>query len=150
LPVNAATSVRRDGVRFARMPVDPSRVRDVPLFAELTDKERAEVAHKMEARHVEAGRHLTTEHGAGYFFFVIEEGTAEVSHDGVVVATLGPGDFFGEAAILETTRRTADVIATTDMTLLEMFGADFAVLHAHSPAVKAAIEAAMAQRLPSS
>jgi CRP-like cAMP-binding protein len=132
------------------MPVDASRIREVPLFAELTDDERAEVAHKLDERHVDAGRHLTTEHGAGYFFFVIEAGTAEVSHDGVVVATLGPGDFFGEAAILETTRRTADVIATTDITLLEMFGADFAVLNAHSPAVKAAIDAAMAQRLPSS
>ena len=132
------------------MPVDPSRIRDVPLFAELTDDERAEVAHKLDERHVEAGRHVATEHGAGYFFFVIEDGTAEVSHDGVVVATLGPGDFFGEAAILETTRRTADVIAATEMTLLEMFGADFAVLNAHSPAVKAVIDAAMAQRLPSS
>jgi CRP-like cAMP-binding protein len=131
------------------MPVDPSRIRTVPLFADLSDEERAEIAHKLDERHVEQGRHLTTEHGAGYFFFVIEQGTAEVSHDGVVVATLGPGDFFGEAAILETTRRTADVIAVTEMTLLEMFGADFAMLNAHSPAVKAAIDAAMAQRLPS-
>src|SRR5436190_23337863 len=131
------------------MAVDPSRIRDVTLFADLTDDELAAVAQKLDERHVEQGRHLTTEHGSGYFFFVIDQGTAEVSHDGVVVATLGPGEFFREAAILETTRRTADVIAATDMTLLEMFGANFAVLNAHSPAVKAAIDAAMAQRLPS-
>jgi CRP-like cAMP-binding protein len=129
------------------MAVDASRIRDVPLFAELTEAEREAVAAKLSERHVEAGRHLSTEGGAGYFFFVIESGTATVSHDDEVVATLGPGDFFGEAAVLETTRRTATVIAVSDMVVLEMFGADFAVLHAHSPAVKATIDRAMSERL---
>ena len=130
------------------MAVEASRIRDVPLFAELTEGEREAIAEKLSERHVEAGRHLSTEGGAGYFFFVIESGTATVSHGDEVVATLGPGDFFGEAAVLETTRRTATVIAVTEMTLLEMFGADFAVLHAHSPAVKATIDRAMSERLP--
>jgi CRP-like cAMP-binding protein len=130
------------------MAVDASRIRDVPLFAELTEGEREAIAEKLSERHVEAGRHLSTEGGAGYFFFVIESGTATVSHGDEVVATLGPGDFFGEAAVLETTRRTATVIAVTEMMLLEMFGADFAVLHAHSPAVKATIDRAMSERLP--
>jgi CRP-like cAMP-binding protein len=130
------------------MAVDPSRIRTVPLFAELSEEERVAVAEKMSERHVEAGRHLSTEGGAGYFFFVIETGTAEVSHGDDVVATLGPGDFLGEAAVLETTRRTATVTAVTDMVVLEMFGADFAVLCADSPAVKATVDRAMAERLP--
>src|SRR5437660_5062841 len=104
------------------MAVDPSRVRDVPLLAALSDDERARVAEKLNERHVGAGRHLSTEGGAGYFFFVIESGSAEVTHGDAVVATLRTGDFFGEAAILQTTRRTATVTAVTDMMLLEMFG----------------------------
>ena len=130
------------------MAVDPSRIRDVPLFAGLTEEERAAVAQKLNERQIKEGRRLSTEGGSGYFFFVIETGSATVSHGDTVVATLGPGDFFGEAAILETTRRTADVTAATDMTVFQMFGADFAVLNAQSPAVKAAIDAAMAERLP--
>jgi CRP-like cAMP-binding protein len=132
------------------MAVDPARIRGVPLFAPLSDDEQARVAQKLNERHVDAGKHLSNEGGAGYFFFVIESGTADVAHGDNVVATLGPGDFFGEAAILETLRRTATVTAATDMMVLEMFGADFAVLCAESPAVKAAIDAAMAERLPSS
>ncbi|HXY92899.1 MAG TPA: cyclic nucleotide-binding domain-containing protein [Acidimicrobiia bacterium] len=130
------------------MGVDPSRIRDVPLFADLSGEERSAVATKLNERDAHEGQRLSTEGGAGYFFFVIESGTATVSHGDAVVATLGPGDFFGEAAILETTRRTATVTAATDMVLLEMFGADLAVLNAELPTVHAAIEAAMAQRLP--
>src|SRR5262245_41850863 len=130
------------------MAVDAARIREVPLFAELSDAEREAVAEKLSERHVGAGHHLSTEGGAGYFFFVIDTGTCTVSHGDDVVATLGPGDFLGEAAVLETTRRTATVTAQTDMVVLEMFGADFAMLHAHSPAVKATIDRAMAERLP--
>ena len=91
---------------------------------------------------------MSSEGGAGYFFFVIESGTVDVAHGDDVVATLGAGDFFGEAAILETTRRTATVTATSPVILLEMFGADFAVLNAQSPSVHAAIERALQERLP--
>ena len=112
------------------MAVDASRIREVPLFAELSDDELAATAEKLSERHVAAGERLSTQGGAGYFFFVIESGTVDVSHGDDVVATLGPGDFFGEAAILETTRRTATVTAASDVTVLEMFGADLAVLNA--------------------
>jgi CRP/FNR family transcriptional regulator, cyclic AMP receptor protein len=130
------------------MAVDASRIREVPLFAELTDEELAGVAQKLSERRVDEGHRLSNEGGSGYFFFVIESGTLDVSHGDNVVATLGPGDFFGEAAILETTRRTADVTATSPVTLLEMFGADFAVLDAQSPSVHAVIERALKERLP--
>jgi CRP-like cAMP-binding protein len=131
------------------MPVEPARIAGAPLFAELSDAQRRAVADKLEERHVAAGRALTTEHGGGYFFFVIDEGTADVSNanDGVV-ATLGPGDFFGEAAIFKTRRRTATVAANTDMTVFAMFGADFALLTEQIPQLHATIDAAIAERLP--
>jgi CRP-like cAMP-binding protein len=130
------------------MAVDVARIQNVPLFADLTAEQRQSVADKLEERSVETGRHLATEHGAGYFFFVIEQGTADVLHDGNVIASFGPGDFFGEAAIFRTFRRTATVTATSPMTVFAMFGADFAVLVDKIPPLKASIDAAMAERLP--
>ncbi|MFI5046950.1 MAG: cyclic nucleotide-binding domain-containing protein [Acidimicrobiia bacterium] len=129
------------------MAVDPSRLVPLPLFADASEDEITEAASHFSERHAEPGAHLSNEGGAGYFFFVIESGTADVSHDGEVVATLGPGDFFGEAAVLATTRRTATVTATTEMTLLEMFGADFAVLEASSPSIHALVRKALVERL---
>jgi CRP-like cAMP-binding protein len=128
------------------MAVDPARIRSTPLFAPLTDDQRAAVAAELEERDVVAGRHLTTEHGAGYFFFVIESGTADVSHGDATVATLGPGDFFGEAAIFSTLRRTATVTANVDMRVLAMFGADFALLVDQIPELKSAIDTALGER----
>jgi CRP-like cAMP-binding protein len=130
------------------MAVSPSRIEDVPLFAALSDDERGAIATKLSERHVSAGDRLSTQGGAGYFFFVIESGTVDISHGDDIVATLGPGDFFGEAAILQTKRRTATVTAASDVTVLEMFGADLAVLNAQAPSVHAAIERAMEERIP--
>jgi len=129
------------------MGVDAARLQGIPLFADLTDAERADAAAHFEERSVDAGAHLSHEGGAGYFFFVIESGTADVSHGDEVVATLGPGDFFGEAAVLETTRRTATVTAATPMTVFAMFGADFAAFETNSPSVHAIVRRALDERL---
>ena len=131
------------------MGVDASRLAGVPLFAALTDDERADVSAHLEERHVDKGAHLSTEGGSGYFLFIIESGTAHVSHGDQVVAELGPGDFFGEAAVLETTRRTATVSAATPMVVFAMFGADFAKLAGDIPEIHQRIETALDARLPS-
>jgi CRP/FNR family transcriptional regulator, cyclic AMP receptor protein len=127
------------------MGIDASRLQRVPLFAALSDDDRAELAAKMEERHAAPGEHLSNQGGSGYFFFVIEDGVAEVTRDGQVVAKLGPEEFFGEIAIFATPRRTATVTATSPMTLLAMFGADFAKFAAEMPdlaeQMRAAIEA---------
>lgn len=128
------------------MPVDPARLRDLALFADLTDDDLALVAEKMEERSVEPGEHLAREGASGYFFFVVLDGHAEVSRDGEAVAALGPGHFFGETAILETTRRTATVTATSPMVVGALFGADFAKLAADSPELHARITQVMQER----
>ena len=128
------------------MAVDRSRLERVPLFSELTPDDRAALAGKMEERHASPGEHLSNQGGSGYFFFVIEDGTAEVARDGQVVAKLGPDDFFGEVAILATTRRNATVTATTPMTLLAMFGADFAKFSAEMPALAEQVQRAIEER----
>ena len=130
------------------MAVDESRLAMIPLFSDLTAGQRSDVAGKLEERTVAAGTHLSSEGGAGYFFFVIESGAAEVTRDGETLATFGPGDFFGEAAIFRTRRRTATVTATSTTTVFAMFGADFAVLVNEIPSLHDAIEHALADRLP--
>ena len=128
------------------MGVDASRLERVSLFAALSAEDRAAVAAKMEERHAAPGDHLSNQGGSGYFFFVIEDGTAEVARDGQVVAKLGPDDFFGEIAILSTPRRTATVTATTPMTLLALFGADFAKFSAEMPALAEQAQRAIEER----
>ena len=130
------------------MSVDPARLTAVPIFAPLTDDERAAVAAKLEERTADVGDHLSTEGGPGYFFFVIESGSATVTRDGEVLAEFGPGDFFGEAAIFKTRRRTATVTATAPTKLFAMFGADFAKLVADIPELHTEIDDALAARLP--
>ena len=131
------------------MSVDPARLTAIPLFSSLTDDQRAAVAAKLEERHADVGDHLSTEGGPGYFFFVIESGSATVTRDGEVLAQFGPGDFFGEAAIFKTRRRTATVTATSLTKLFAMFGADFAKLVGDIPELHTEIDAVMAARLPS-
>lgn len=128
------------------MPVDPARLRGIAVFADLTDDDLALVAEKMEERVVEPGEHLAREGASGYFFFVILDGHAEVSRHDEAVAALGPGHFFGEAAILEATRRNATVTATSPMLVGALFGADFAKLAADSPELHARISQVMQER----
>jgi CRP-like cAMP-binding protein len=132
---------------MSSMAVDVSRIHDVPLFDGMSDEQLTSIASCFEERQVALGHEMTSEAGGGYFFFVIESGEARVTHDGKVVATFGPGDFFGEAAIFETLRRTATVTATSPVTVLAMFGADFAGLSGKIPELKKRIDAAIAQRL---
>ena len=75
-----------------------------------------------EQRRVGPGTRLTLEGASGYSFFVIEEGTVQVERAGRLLETLGPGDFFGEAAILTGERRNASVTAASDASLFVLFG----------------------------
>ena len=77
-----------------------------------------------EQRRVSPGTMLTLEGASGYSFFVIEEGTVQVERAGRLLETLGPGDFFGEAAILTGERRNASVTAASDANLFVLFGTD--------------------------
>jgi len=73
------------------MAVDVVRVQNIPLFAALDDEQRAAAASKLEERTVTEGAHISTEGGSGYFFFLIEAGTARVTRGDELLAELGPG-----------------------------------------------------------
>jgi CRP-like cAMP-binding protein len=77
---------------------------------------------------------------------VIETGTAEVTHDGKHLADLGPGDFFGEMALLLNVPRTATVAATSDVTLVVMHDRNFRAMEEEMPTVAKRVNAIMQER----
>jgi CRP-like cAMP-binding protein len=126
--------------------VDAERLATIAPFAGLTDEERALVAERGNVVDVPQGQAVTTEGEFGYTFFVVDEGTAEVTEHGQAVATLGPGDFFGEIGLLVTGRRTASVVATTPMRLFALFDQDFRRLCVEVPGFERRLREAMADR----
>ena len=78
---------------------------------------------------------------------MIEDGVAEVRKGDKPIAELGPGDFFGEIALLETERRTASVIAKTPMRVIVMFQREFSQMEAELPAVADRVRSAIRARL---
>jgi CRP/FNR family cyclic AMP-dependent transcriptional regulator len=122
------------------------RLKSVPLFASLADKELKQVAQLADEVDVAEGQHLVDEGRFAHEFFVIEDGNAEVQHAGKTVATLGPGDFFGEIALIKTDRRTASVVAKTPMKLIVVFGPNFRAMASDMPSVHDKINAAIEER----
>jgi len=126
---------------------DPSVLAALPLFDSLSESELAEVAAWFEARDVGEDVKLVGEGTTGHSFFVICDGEVSVKAGGDEIATLGPGEFFGELALLATGRRTATVTTTKPSHLLVLFGNDFARLRTKYPAIAAELEETMKQRL---
>jgi CRP-like cAMP-binding protein len=87
----------------------------VPIFSDLDRKELERIAASMKQRTFQAGDKVTTEGEAGVGFFVIEDGEAKVTIGGEERRRLGPGDYFGEVALLNESARTATITAETDL-----------------------------------
>jgi len=111
-----------------------------------TARDGPRVASWLQIREESEGRRLTPEGASGYEFFVIEEGTADVIHEGANVGSLGPGDFFGEMAMMGDGRRVAEAVATSPITLFEMFGTHFRELEMTLPETAARIRATLEER----
>jgi hypothetical protein len=92
-------------------------LREVEMFAPLPLPVVEQLARGLEPVAVPAGRTVFEQNDEGDRFYVIEEGTVEVLGDGVAVTTLGPGEVFGEIALLRRVPRTATVRARTDLRL---------------------------------
>jgi CRP-like cAMP-binding protein len=121
----------------------------VPIFASLSEADLDELARLFDRRDVSEGVELTGEGAPGYSFFVLTEGSAVVTARSETVARIGPGEFFGENAILGDGRRHATVTTTSPSKLLVMFGTEFRRLEMTQPKVIAEIEEVMARRVPS-
>jgi CRP-like cAMP-binding protein len=105
------------------------RLRSVPLFGGCSDKELAFIASRADEVDLPAGKILTEKGKSGGDFFIILEGKAEVDAP-QGKRTLGPGDFFGEIALIDNGPRTATVKAATPMRCLVLGHSQFRdVLH---------------------
>jgi len=105
------------------------RLRSVPLFASCSDKELAFIASRADEVDLPAGKVLTEKGQSGGDFFIILDGKAEVEAP-QGKRTLGPGDFFGEIALIDNGPRTATVKTTTPMRSLVLGHSQFRdVLH---------------------
>jgi CRP-like cAMP-binding protein len=87
----------------------------IPLFSGIKPKDLKRLEKRMTERSFNEGDEITTQGESGIGFFVIEEGNATVSVDGNIVRTLGPGEHFGEVALIDSGPRSATVVATTDL-----------------------------------
>jgi CRP/FNR family transcriptional regulator, cyclic AMP receptor protein len=100
--------------------MDPDHLKAIPLFSSLSDKALNTVAVFASETSVSSGKRLVHEGDYSYELIVIEDGTADVVKGGEVIASLGPGDVFGEMGMLAGAKRTADVVATSSMRLITL------------------------------
>lgn len=128
------------------MAVPPADLAVVPLFASLSQAELDTLGDWFDVSSVGEGVRVASEGASGYSFFVIADGTVAVTNDGTHLATLGPGDFFGEMAIIGDGRRVASVTTTSPARLFVMFGTEFRRLQQEHPEIAAQLEAAMNAR----
>jgi CRP/FNR family transcriptional regulator, cyclic AMP receptor protein len=122
-------------------------IKAVPLFAELGKRELNEVASIADEIDLDEGKELTVEGQSGREFFVLIEGDAAVMQDGHEVNRMGPGDFFGEIALLEDRPRTATVVTLSPIRALVITGRSFRTLLEHSPEIESKVTSARTARL---
>lgn len=119
----------------------------VPLFAQCSDREVAAIARIVRRLELDAGQTLTREGERGEDFFVIDRGRAKVTTKGRQIASLGPGDFFGEMALLTDYERSATVAATEPMVVYAIGDRDFQAMLDRSPRLVRKIMVSLADKL---
>jgi CRP-like cAMP-binding protein len=128
--------------------VDAHELEAIPLFAGLTVDQRTMVASACDELEVDEGTVLVREGDFGHAVFAIMSGTADVVHEGAVVNTLGPGDYFGEIAVMSGGRRSASVIATSPLTLVTIFNREIWRLEREAPELASALRDTISARVP--
>ena len=124
-----------------------SQLKAVPFFSSLSKSELATVARLVDEVDVPEGQAVAREGRFGHEFFVIVDGTAVVVRGDTEIAKLGPGDFFGEMALVGGEQRMATVTATSPMRVLVMTRQSFREIDRTMPTVHATIvEAIQARR----
>ena len=119
----------------------------VPLLKDLTKKDRGRLASSMKEATYPAGKEIVMEGRAGIGFFVITGGSAAVSIGGEVIRMLGPGDYFGEMALIDGGMRSATVTADSDLDVLTMSSWTFKGFVQENPTVAWALLGTMAERV---
>ena len=123
-----------------------AEIRQLPLFATCSEAEIQEIAAIADELSLPKGRELTREGALGQEFVLIVSGSVEVYKGGQKVATLGPGDFLGEIALLTGRPRTATVVSTSSVLVLVIARHRFLALVDRLPGVRALLDDAIPLR----
>ena len=91
------------------------------------------------------GEKLMTQGDFGHCVFLVETGTADITVDGELVGSAGPGDAVGEVAVLSSGRRTASVVATSPLQAIGLFKRDVWALDREAPGAAHRLRAALGQ-----
>jgi CRP/FNR family transcriptional regulator, cyclic AMP receptor protein len=122
-------------------------IKRVPLFSGLSKRELEEVASLADEIDLRDGKELTRQGKAGREFFVLLEGSADVTKDDRRINQLGDGDFFGEIALISRSPRTATVTATSPVRALVITDRSFRRLLEDSPQIQLKVLEALAERI---
>ena len=116
------------------MPGSVDDVKSVPLFSGLNQRQLKRVAREFTERDYRPGRTIVREGEMdGIGFFIVTDGSAAVHVGGQRVGTLGPGDYFGELALINRSERSATIVAETDVRCLMTAFWDFRKLASANP-----------------
>ena len=130
------------------MPVSPEHLQSVPLLSGLGRRDLARLAKQMRERTLAAGKEIVVQGEQGVGFFVILSGEADVTVDGEHRRTLGPGDYFGEVALLAPEAiRTATVTATSEMQVAGLTSWQFRPLVLEQPEMAWSLLQTMAKQM---
>ena len=119
----------------------------VPLFANCSKRELAEIASIVDEIDLPAGRTLTREGEGGHEFFVLLEGAADVRRKGRKVDTIEPGDFAGELALIMKRPRNATIVTSAPVRLLVVTEQNFRGLLRRQPNIELKVMQAALDRL---
>ena len=127
---------------------DPTEsLRRVPLLAGLDRKELELLAKLAKEQRYEPGSTIVKSGASGHGLYIIKEGNVSVVRDGQKVASMGPGQFFGEISVLDGGPRTADVKADTDTVCLTLISWEIKPLLMDNAAISYKMLLEMVKRL---
>ena len=132
---------------IAAMSAPVEALQNVQLFSTLAEEDMEELARQLHERRFPEGAEVTTEGSTGAGFFVIAAGNAEVLVGGEHRATLGPGDYFGEVALIDDGIRSASIVAATDLLCYGLTPWEFRPFVEEHPKVAWARLEALARRI---
>jgi CRP-like cAMP-binding protein len=129
------------------VPLTPEQLQSVELFSDLDKKDLRSLANSFKEVEFQAGDDIVGEDKGGVGFFIIADGEAKVSVRGEERARLGPGDHFGEIALIDEGARTATVTAMTPLRAHGLTAWAFRPLVEHNPSIAWKLLQVMAKRL---
>jgi MFS family permease len=122
-------------------------LRGVPIFAPLAPPTIEHLATKLVPEKQPAGENIVCQGDVGDRFFIVAEGELDVTSDGRLLSRLGPGEFFGEIALLRDVPRTATVTSSTPVTLYTLERENFIAAVSGHPQSARTADAVIGTRL---